>query len=281
MMTIFFFILGLIFGSFLSTVFHRLEIDDPDSKTRKRRRRKGAKRKESLAGGRSRCDHCGAQISWYHNVPLVSFLVLRGRCHSCGKRISEYHPVLELTSGLVLAASFLAYGFSWQLLVAGFFGLIITFLLAYDLRHQLIPNVIVIPAIGFALVVVLAQALLWNQGVPVQVGLWSADPDTYLLGGGVAGLFFLALSVLSGGKWIGGGDIKLGVLIGLVVGFPAALVALMAAYIVGMLYALLLLASRKATLKSTVPFGPMLAIGYFIAAFYGDAIIGWYKGLVL
>ncbi|HEY8109119.1 MAG TPA: prepilin peptidase [Patescibacteria group bacterium] len=278
MTTVLFFILGLIFGSFLSTVFHRLEIEGLGTE---RRRKKAAKAKEGLVSGRSRCDRCKTQIPWYHNVPLVSFLLLRGKCHHCGKPISEYHPTLELTSGLVLAVSYLAYGWSWQLLVAGFFGLVMVFLLAYDLRHQIIPNVVVIPAIAFALVMVLAQALLFNQGIPVQVGLWSSDPDTYLLGGGAAGLFFLALSVASGGKWIGGGDIKLGVLIGLVVGWPAVLVALIMAYVVGMLYAVVLLLTRQATLKSSVPFGPMLAIGYFVAAFYADAIISWYQGLVL
>lgn len=280
MITVLFFILGSIFGSFLSTVFHRLEIDD--SGTKKRRRKKGAKKKkEGLVSGRSRCDHCGKTVPWYHNVPLVSFLVLRGKCHRCGKPISEYHPVLELTCGLVLAVSYVAFGLSWQLLTAGFFGLVMVFLLSYDLRHQIIPNVVVIPAIGFALVMVLAQALLWNQGIPTQVGLGSPDPDTYLLGGAVAGLFFLGLSVLSKGRWIGGGDLKLGTLIGLVVGWPGVLVALIMAYVIGMLYAFVLLAARQATLQSHVPFGPMLAVGYFIAAFYGDVIVSWYEGLVL
>ncbi|MEX2043523.1 MAG: prepilin peptidase [Patescibacteria group bacterium] len=279
MIAIAFFILGLIFGSFLSTVFHRLEIEEPG--TKRRRKKASRKKKEGLASGRSRCDHCGARIPWHHNIPLVSFLALRGKCHHCGKPISEYHPVLELTSGLVLLASYMAYGISWQLLVAGFFGLVMVFLLSYDLKHQLIPNVVVIPAIAFALVMVLAQAVLWGQGIPEQVGLWSADPDAYLLGGGAAGLFFLSLSVLSRGQWIGGGDVKLGFLIGLVVGWPAVLVALISAYMLGMLYAAILLVSRTATLKSSVPFGPMLAAGYFIAAFYADVIVAWYEGLVL
>ena len=281
MIAIAFFILGLIFGSFLSTVFHRLEIEDPGTERRRKKASKAKGKKEGLASGRSRCDRCGTLIPWYHNVPLVSFLVLRGKCHRCGKLISEYHPTLELISGLVLLASYTAYGISWQLLVAGFFGLVMVFLLSYDLKHQLIPNVVVIPAIAFALVMILAQAVLFNQGIPVQVGLWSADPDAYLLGGGAAGLFFLGLSVLSRGQWIGGGDVKLGVLIGLVVGWPAVLVALIMAYVVGMVYAVILLLSRAATLKSSVPFGPMLAVGYFIAAFYGDVIINWYQGLVL
>ncbi|MDP9212230.1 MAG: prepilin peptidase, partial [bacterium] len=164
-------------------------------------RRKGASRRrkkaaEGLASGRSRCDHCKRQIAWHDNIPLVSFLLLRGKCRHCGKQISEYHPVLELTSGLALAAAFLAYGLSWQFVVAGFFGLVMVFLFAYDLRHQIIPNVVVIPAIAMALAVILFQYVLFQQGIPMQAALWSPDPDAYLLGGGVAGLFFLGLSVL-------------------------------------------------------------------------------------
>ncbi len=281
MYTILVFILGLIFGSFLSTVFHRLEIETETDSARKGKSRRRKKAAEGLASGRSRCDHCKRQIPWYDNIPLVSFLLLRGKCRHCGKQISEYHPVLELTSGLALVAAFLAYGFSWQFLVAGFFGLVMVFLFAYDLRHQIIPNVVVIPAIAVALVVILFQYVLFQQGVPIPLGLWSADPDTYLLGGGVAGLFFLGLSAASGGRWIGGGDVKLAALIGLVLGWPAVVVAIFIAYLIGLLYALILLATRHATLKSYVPFGPMLVAGYFIAAFYADYFLNWYEGLVL
>ncbi len=275
MYTILVFIFGLIFGSFLSTVFHRLEIGDVGTK---RRRRKAAR--EGLASGRSRCDHCKRQLDWHDNIPLVSFLLLRGKCRHCGKRISEYHPVLELTAGLALVAAWLAYGFSWQFAVSGFFGLVMTFLFAYDLKHQIIPNVVVVPAIAAALIVILFQYALFQQGIPIPIGLWSSDPDTYLLGGGAAGLFFLTLSAASGGRWIGGGDVKLAALIGLVVGWPAVLVAVFAAYLVGLAYALVLLLTRNATLQSSIPFGPMLVAGYFIAAFYADYFLSWYEGLV-
>ncbi len=277
------FIAGLILGSFLSVVFARLEIDptlNPGSR-RTRAKRPGKKVAKELLFGRSRCDHCRKQIAWYDNVPLVSYLLLRGKCRHCGKRIAEYHPVLEFSSGLVLVATYLYYGLTWQGVVASVFGLIMLLIFAYDLRHQIIPNVVVVPAIVLALVVLLYQFVLFQNQSTLQLTLWSTDPESYLLAGGVLGLFFLALSAASRGTWIGGGDIKLAALIGLVLGWPYALVAVVLAYVLGCVYALGLLIARRATMKTSIAFGPMLAIGYFVAAFYGDVIANWYGDLFL
>ena len=272
------FIIGLILGSFLSVVFMRLEINEAAGASRRKRSKKVAK---EIMFGRSRCDHCKRQIAWYDNIPLVSYLLLRGQCRHCGQPIDQYHPVLELCSGLLVATAYLYYGATWQMVVAGLFGLFMLLIFSYDLRHQIIPNVVVVPAIVLALVVLLYQFLLFSGHAGWQLTLWSSDPESSLLAGGAVGLFFLALSVVSRGTWIGGGDIKLAVLIGLLVGWPYALVAVMLAYLTGTLYAVLLLVFGKATLKSSIAFGPMLVIGYFVAAFYGDVIVNWYQGLTL
>lgn len=280
------FIFGLIVGSFLSVVFTRLE--GTESKTKKSRRGPSGHAPQmtkaewrGIVTGRSRCDHCKRPIAWYDNIPLVSYMLLRGRCRHCHKPINYYHPILELSAGLSVLAAYLAYGISWQFLVGGVFGVIMLLVFAYDLRHQIIPNAVVVPGIVLALVAILYEFILFRDGQALAVGLWSTDPDSYLLGGGVLGLFFLALSVLSKGAWIGGGDIKLGTLIGLVLGWPAALVALVLAYFIGTLYAAVLLVSKQATLKTYVPFGPMLVLGYFVAAYYGADIVRWYQGLVI
>jgi prepilin signal peptidase PulO-like enzyme (type II secretory pathway) len=270
------FITGLIFGSFLSVVFSRLETIRPHS-----RRGRSAKAGRDILLGRSRCDHCHRTIAWYDNIPLVSFLWLKGRCRHCHKRIHPHHPVLELSSGLFLLAAFLAYGLTWQFAVGSLFGLVLLLIFAYDLRHQIIPNAVVVPAIGLALVVLVYQFILFRDGSVTQLTLWSPDPESYLLAGGLVGLFFLGLSVVSKGSWVGGGDIKLGALIGLLLGWPYALVAVILAYVVGSLYAAVLLLSRKASMKSLVPFGPMLVSGYLVAVFYGDVIVRWYERLVL
>lgn len=272
------FILGLIFGSFLSVVLTRLELYGAGFE-RKPKRSRGQKVAKEIAVGRSRCDHCHKPVAWYDNIPLVSFLLLRGECRHCHKRISGYHPVLELSSGLMLLAAYLYYGLTWQGALAALFGLFMLLIFAYDLRHQVIPDVVVVPAIILSLVVLLYQFVLFTSGSSVQLTLWSPDPTSYLIGGAALGLFFLALSLASGGRWIGGGDLKLAVLIGLLLGWPIALVAIILAYLVGTIYAVVLLAAKHATMKSSIAFGPALVIGYFIAAFYGDVIVSWYEGL--
>lgn len=281
MTAIIIFILGLVVGSFLSVVFTRLEVEELHPARRGGRPKADRAKLKAATFGRSRCDHCKKTIPAYDNIPLVSFGLLRGRCRHCGRPISGYHPLLELTSALYLVAAYLAYGFSWQFTVASIFGLVLLLLFAYDLRHQLIPNVIVVPAILLALVFILFEFVLTLSGSVTQVGLFASQPESYLVGGLVAGGFFFALSALSRGTWIGGGDIKLGALIGLLLGWPYVLVALILAYFIGTAYAITLLVTRQASWRTSVPFGPMLVMGFFIAAFYADVIINWYEGWVL
>lgn len=279
-MTFIAFIFGLIFGSFLSVVFTRLE-EAGVGVGKPKRRTKRTRQLDNPITGRSRCDHCRNVIAWYDNIPLVSYALLRGKCRHCGKHISHYHPLLELSSGLYLAGAYLLYGFDAQLVVAGVFGLIMLLLFAYDSKHQVLPNVLTLPAIGLALLMIVAQLVL-NQTAPeVQLTLLSGDPVSYLIGGLVGGGFFLLMSLVSGGRWIGGGDIKLGLLIGLLVGWPYIILALILAYLIGSIYAIFLLAAKHAKADTMLAFGPMLVIGFFITAAYGREIISWYQGWFL
>ncbi len=311
MITVITFIFGLVFGSFLSVVFSRLEIDEKTgrigarkprgksgnrgnsaqtaklAKSGSRAKRTSAPRTGTVAtlkqilGGRSRCDHCANPVRWYDNIPVISFILLKTRCRHCSKPISHYHPVLELSSGLYLVAAYLFYGLSTQFVVAGAFGLVLLLLFAYDLRHQLIPNVVVLPAIVAALAVIAAQFILHQTGQSLQLTLGPVEPLNYLIGGAVGGGFFLLMSLLSRGAWVGGGDIKLGLLLGLLLGWPYVLVALVLAYFIGTAYAVTLLAVRHATLKTNVAFGPMLVMGFYISVFYGEPIVRWYQNLVI
>lgn len=278
-MTLIVFIFGLIFGSFLSMVFARLESAgvglEPPRRPKKRRP------DTSPLTGRSRCDHCRKEIRWYDNIPLVSFAVLRGKCRHCKKVISHYHPLLELSSALWLAAAFLLYGLTLQFGVAALFGLVMLLLFAYDSKHQILPDAVVLPAAGLAIVLIAAQAVLNQVDGTVQLLLFSTQPLPYLYGGLIGGGFFLVLSLVSGGRWIGGGDIKLGFLLGLLLGWPYVLVGLVVAYLIGSLYAIALLVSRHAHVGSSLAFGPMLVMGYFIAACYGRELIDWYQGWFL
>jgi prepilin signal peptidase PulO-like enzyme (type II secretory pathway) len=188
---------------------------------------------------------------------------------------------LELSAGLYLAAAYLLYGFDPQLLVAGFFGLVMLLLFAYDSKHQILPNVVTLPAILLALLVIAAQAILNQTDSTIQLTLLSTRPLSYLLGGLIGGGFFLLMSIVSGGRWVGGGDIKLGFLIGLLTGWPYVIVALMLAYLIGSVYAIYLLVGKHAKAGTMLPFGPMLVLGFFIAAAYGRELIDWYQGWFL
>lgn len=269
------FIAGLALGSFISVLWARLEAGQPKRRARTTKTKKPVSNRGILTG-RSRCDHCGHLIAWYDNIPLVSFLLLRGTCRHCRKHISHYHPVLELSAGLYLVAAYLAYGLSVQLAISAIFGPLLLLILAYDLKHQLIPNKVVLPGIALALLLIADNVVLQYAGYTPVLGLWSSDPASYLVGGLAAGGFFLLLSLFSRGKWIGGGDIKLGFLIGLLLGWPYVLVALILAYLIGTAYAIGLLLGRKASLQTAISFGPMLVMGFFVAQFYGAQIIDWY-----
>ncbi len=274
-MTVLFFLLGLIIGSFLSVVFSRLEIDEHGSGRRSVKNARKTVREATF--GRSRCDHCHKQIAWYDNIPLISYLWLRGNCRHCHKHISAYHPVLELSSALLFAAAYLTYGLSAQFAIMLFFGTGLLLIFAYDLKHQIIPDVIVIPAIAFALATLSLQFALQMGGSGTEILLTSSTATPYVLGGLFFGGFFLALSIVSKGTWIGGGDIKLGFLLGLLLGWPLVLVNLVLAYLIGTLYAVIMLLSRRASLKTYLPFGPMLVLAFFITAYYGEQIVNWYE----
>lgn len=233
---------------------------------------------KAILFGRSRCDHCHTQIRWYDNVPLISYLVLQARCRHCGQPISHFHPVLELCAALSLLAAYFQFGLSPLFYVVGAFSLVMLLIFSYDLKHSLIPNVFVVPAIVAALVLIGIQFVLFYANSIDALTLWSPDPVQHLIGGAVGGGFFLALSLLSRGTWVGGGDIKLGALIGLLLGWPYVIAAFILAYVIGTLYSVALLLSRQATLKSVIPFGPMLVTSFFLTAYYGDRLIKWYQG---
>lgn len=269
--------IGLIFGSFLSVLFHRLEIEPTTGRPTSRRGKKTDWR--ALLGGRSRCDHCHKQLTWADNVPLLSFVMLRGKCRHCGTTISTYHPLLELVSGLTVLAAFLAFGVSWQFALAAFFGLATVFIFAYDLKHQIIPDVVLMPAIVVAFGVIVLQQIFQTTGVNTILMLLPVSPLEALLGGLVVGGFFLVLGIVSNGAWIGGGDIKLGFLIGLILGWPYALIALFLAYLIGTAYAVTLLIGKHAEMKTMIAFGPMLVAGFLIVLYYGEPILNWYQGV--
>jgi leader peptidase (prepilin peptidase) / N-methyltransferase len=236
---------GLALGSFLNVVAARVPL------------------KRSIVSPGSACMSCGQEVAWYDNVPVVSYLVLRGRCRGCGTRIGAVYPAVELLTGLLIAASFLAFGWSGSSFVAAFFCSVLVTISATDLSHRIVPNVIVLPA---AAIVLAAQTVL--------------DPSVEWALAALGASFFLFVVALAYPKGMGMGDVKLALLLGAMLG-RAVPVALM----LGMLAALvpsLVLFTRHGTAarKMAIPFAPFLALGAVIALFFGDRLLDAYLSLL-
>jgi len=241
------FIFGLIVGSFLNCVIYRLEIG------------------KSALKGRSFCPHCQHQLKWQDLIPIFSFLILRGKCRYCKKPIFWQYPLVELITGILFLLFFI-FHFSFFIFIISSFLIII---FVYDLKHYIIPDKIIYPAIVIAFLYQLFNH--WSLIINHLNFIYSA------LG---ASFFFLLIVLASRGKGMGIGDIKLGFLMGLILGWPNILVALFLAFLIGAIIGIGLMISRKKTLKSEVPFGPFLVTGTFLALFWGQNIINWYLNLI-
>ncbi|MFH1404518.1 MAG: prepilin peptidase [Patescibacteria group bacterium] len=279
------FIIGLALGSFVNVVIFRTASG------------------KSLAG-RSMCLKCKKQIKAYDNIPVISYFILRGKCRNCKTKISWQYPIVELSTGLLMLAFFCLYpsfqeGQQWvagdlilsftkggleevsglipPLTKGGLGGVyaielirnlvfvpILILLFVYDLRYKLILDRFTLPAIAIALVFNLILGL----------SIWSMVFGALAVGG-----FFLAQYLISSGKWIGGGDIRLGILMGVLLGIKLGLAALMISYLIGSIVSVYLILSKKASGSSQVPFGTFLVIGTLIAMLYGKEIVNWYLGL--
>ena len=235
---------GAVTGSFLSVVAHRVP------------------RGESIVAPRSRCASCGAQIAAYDNVPIVSWLALRGRCRHCGERISVRYPLIEVGVGLLFAlVAVVFYDEPAELALGLAFVATLAAITLTDLELRVIPNkVLIVSAIaGVAFAAALAAASLPERAIAAAAA------------GGL--LFVVALAYPRG---MGLGDVKLAAVMGLYLGRSVA-PALLIAFLAGSLFGLALIAAQGAAArKQAVPFGPFLALGGTIALFLGNQIVDWY-----
>jgi leader peptidase (prepilin peptidase) / N-methyltransferase len=237
---------GLIIGSFLNVVIARV----PE--------------RRSLWMPGSTCPGCGNAIAWHDNIPLLSFLLLRGRCRACATPIPWRYPIVEAVTATLFAAAWLRFGADVrQFIAAVVFLAALIAITVIDLRHQIIPDAITLPGVIVGFVATLAtHHISWVSSV---VGI--------LVGSGL----FVAVILLSRGG-MGGGDLKLGAMLGAFLGWQSLLVALFIAVMLGGLSAVVLLAARRVARKDAIPFGPFLAIGGAVALFWADPILGWYLG---
>jgi len=234
---------ALALGSFLNVVAARVPLQ------------------RSVVRPASACMSCGHELAWYDNVPVASWLLLRGHCRSCGSRISPLYPAVELATAGLVAACFVAFGFSAEAFVASFFCVVLVVLSAIDLTHRIVPNRIVLPA---ALVVLLAQTAL------------EPSLEWALAALGASG--FLLVAALAYPAGMGMGDVKLALLLGAMLGRTVP-VALMVGMFAALVPSVVLLARHgSAARKMGIPFAPFLAFGALVALFFGDALLNAYLG---
>jgi leader peptidase (prepilin peptidase)/N-methyltransferase len=232
---------ALALGSFVSVVAARVPL------------------RRSVVRPRSACMSCGAELAWYDNVPIVSYLVLRGRCRSCGAGISPLYPAVELATAGLVAACFVAFGLSGKAVVASFFCAVLVTITATDITHRIVPNRIVLPAA--ALVLVTHTAL-------------RPSPEWALAAVGAAGFLFVAALAYPGG--MGMGDVKLALLLGAMLGRLVA-VGLMVGMFAALVPSVVLLARHgPAARKMGIPFAPFLAFGAVVALFAGHSLLHAY-----
>jgi leader peptidase (prepilin peptidase)/N-methyltransferase len=232
---------GLAIGSFLNVVAARVPL------------------RRSVVSPGSACMSCGTEIAWYDNVPLVSWLVLRGRCRACGETIPARYPLVELATALLLTGCILRFGVSGRAAVAAVFCAALVAITATDLEHRIIPNRIVLPA---AVVVLAAQTAL--------------DPSIEWVAAAAGAFLFLFVAALAYPAGMGMGDVKLAFLMGAALGRTVP-VALMLGMIAAMLPAIVLLARHGSQArKMGIPFGPFLALGSVVALFAGHPLLHLY-----
>lgn len=213
-------------------------------------------------GGRSACPSCAAPIAWYDNVPVVSYLVLRGRCRSCGVRISLLYPAVELLTAVLIAASFWRFGFTAYAALAAAFCAVLVTLSAIDLQHRIVPNRIVLPA---AAIVLAVHTLI------------DPSPEWALAALGASAFFLAAALVYPAG--LGMGDVKLALLLGAMLG-RTVMVGIMIGLLASLVPSVALFARHgmKAR-KMALPFVPFLALGAVIALLWGSPLLRGYTSL--
>ncbi|HSX41331.1 MAG TPA: prepilin peptidase [Candidatus Saccharimonadales bacterium] len=250
-------IFGLVVGSFLNVVVLRMHAG------------------RDYKRGRSACPHCGHELSASELVPVFSWLIQRGRCKHCGKAISIQYPIVELiTAGLFLGAYLTQPLFSLAdyLVLAMWFYIIgsLVVLAVYDLRWYLLPDKILIPVIIPATAILLAETLVFRH----ISSIWHPFLAALAFGGA-----FYAIAAVSRGKWMGGGDIKLAFVMGLLLGLQKTALAMLLAFCTAALVGGLLILLGRKTRKDFIPFGPFLIGGTLVAYLYGTPIIHWYLNI--
>jgi len=248
-------IFGLLIGSFLNVVIYRVPAG------------------ESIVSPPSRCPGCGSEIKAYDNIPIISWLLLRGKCRNCGEPISVRYPLVELLTGVLFAVMAWKFGFSWELPAFLFLAAVGVALAAIDLDTRRLPNVITLPAYPVALVLFLLPAILDSR--------WPDYGRALAAGVILFAFYFLLAFIYPAG--MGFGDVKLSGLVGLYLGWlgwGALIVGGFLGFALGAIVGVALMVRGRAGRKTALPYGPFMLLGALIAIFVADPISSWYLGLI-
>ncbi|MCK4772969.1 MAG: prepilin peptidase [Candidatus Latescibacteria bacterium] len=240
---------GLAIGSFLNVVIYRVP------------------RKISFVADRSLCPHCGRSLRWFHNIPVLSYLVLRGKCAFCATGISIRYPLVEVLNGLFYFYLYWQYGLSFQTAALALLSSALLVIFFIDLEFRIIPDGITLPGMIIALGVSL---------IPDGIGIVNATIGL-LVGGGALYLIALLGDWLFKKESMGGGDIKMAAMLGAFLGWQKVLLIFISSAVIGLAISLALMAfSARLRRERTVPFGPFLSIAAMLAMVAGDRIIDFY-----
>ncbi|WP_242705568.1 A24 family peptidase [Pontibacillus sp. ALD_SL1] len=240
------FTVGLVLGSFFNVVGFRVPI------------------KEMNRSSRSQCPNCKYTLNWYDLVPILSYITIKGKCRKCKTSISPLYPIVEAATGFLYAYSFIRFGFSTELIVALLFTSLLVIITVTDLSYMLIPNVILLFFLPLLIIGRIASPL---------------DPWWDSLAGGAIGLILTAIIIIASKGGMGGGDMKLFGVIGVVLGLPGVLLAFFLSTLYGSLISGVLLLFKKIDRKKPVPFGPYIVLGALTSYFFKAPIIDWYLHL--
>ena len=244
------FILGLIVGSFSNVCIYRIP------------------KKESIAYPASHCPKCRTTIKPVDNIPLLSYILLKGRCRNCKSKISIQYPIVEFLTGLIYLIIYLLYGLSVQTLIYIILSSALIIIAFIDLNQQIIPDVISLPgiAIGFIISFFVPYISFINSALGI------------LAGGGIILIIALGGSAIFKKEAMGGGDVKLAAMIGAFLGWKYIIVSLFLGFFTGALTGIFLIIAKIKKKEDAVPFGPFIILGSFITLLWGEKIISWYLG---
>lgn len=244
------FILGLIVGSFSNVCIYRIP------------------RNESIIYPASHCPKCRSNISPKDNIPLLSYILLKGRCRNCKSKISIQYPIVELLTGLIYLIIYLVYGLSIQSLIYIILSSALIIIAFIDLNEQIVPDIISLPGIviGFILSFLVPYISFINSALGV------------LVGGGIILVIGLVGSAFFKKEAMGGGDVKLAAMIGAFLGWRYIIISLFLGFFLGALAGIFLILSKIKSREDVIPFGPFIVLGSFITLLWGEKIISWYIG---